>query len=277
MCVDWASGLEVLEMRNLVVSPGCMEAFLVKLGPNLREFRLDCDLRMMDATFAFEALNHLEKVEVLELGLLFDRRLGKGKSNDWLKNFPHSGNLREFIFRAQDGENGSPRFRYEGLASFLDNSPQLETLAISPLSFVLDRNSRLARSLKGLEQLRNLSPDTPEWHLGLGMGTLRIPALAEGLEQLHLLETLKLCLSNSITVSCVQFILSAVFRGCVNLKELDVHVQGANNSRYYGGECHNTEYRYHAWKLDFTKGMFKNCAISLGLIFIFLIRVICIQ
>ncbi len=55
-------------------------------------------------------------------------------------------------------------------------------------------------------------------------------------------------------------ILSAVFRGCVNLKELDV---GWKDGTHY-------ETLYPQYDLNCTKGMFKNCAISLGLYFVLL-------
>ncbi len=141
-------------MRNLVVSPHDMYEILVKLGPNLREFRFDCDVRVRDATLALEALKHLQKVEVLELGLQFS--MGSGEIDfDWLKHFPHPGNLREFIIRARDGDKFWP-LGYEGLTSFLDKHPHLRALTISPLNGNRDQRS-LMTSLKGLEKLRSLS------------------------------------------------------------------------------------------------------------------------
>ncbi len=108
---------------------------MVNLGPNLREFRFDCDVQVTDAIAAFEALKYLKNVEVLGLGLLFRLCFGEDEADfDWLKHFPHSGNLREFIVRARYLDSVSPR--YEGIErnqirriSFLDKSPQLQALA----------------------------------------------------------------------------------------------------------------------------------------------------
>ncbi len=103
-------------------------------------------------------------------------------------------------------------------------------------------------SLKGLEKLRNLSLD-------ISQGCTQ--QLEYCLEQLLLLETLKLRFSRHIGGKGMYRILSAVFRGCHNLKELDVGWKGG--TRYELGPF--------PYEFDCTKGMFKNCAISLVLYF----------
>ncbi len=168
--MDWASGLGILEVRDLGVSPDSMVRIMTELGPNLREFRFDCDIRVQESLVAFEALQYLKKVEVFELGLLFKELYGEDMAHFFsLRHLHHSGKLREFVIRARDLGSSDLRYegfadevslRFEGLASFLNKSPQLQVLAISQLPLSLPSLSSLSQDmtvLKGLKKLRNLS------------------------------------------------------------------------------------------------------------------------